>query len=70
MQNSFYVFFVFDRKLEAHIKMGNADSTNFRTIYQSWTQPELVPKVTDKPKFDVDYGFAEPNPVRGFYFNK
>ena len=50
--------------------MGNADSTNFRTIYQSWTQPELVPKVTDKPKFDVDYGFAEPNPVRGFYFNK
>jgi len=44
--------------------MGNADSTNFRTIYQSWTQPELVPKVTDKPKFDVDYGFSEANPVR------
>ncbi len=39
--------------------------TSLSTIFQSWTNPELVPKVTDKPKFDPDYGFAEPNPTRG-----
>lgn len=45
--------------------MGNADSTNYSTMYKSWVTPELVPKVTDKPKFDVDLGFEEPKPARG-----
>ncbi len=39
--------------------------TSLKTIFQSWTNPELVPKVTDKPRYDADYGFAEPNPIRG-----
>jgi hypothetical protein len=46
--------------------MGNADSTYYSTIVDAWKHPDLVPKVTDKPKFDPNYGFAEERTPRGF----
>lgn len=45
--------------------MGNADSTYYSTVFESWRTPELVPKVTDKPKHDPNYGFKETRTERG-----
>ena len=45
--------------------MGNADSQFFATVYESWTNPEVVPKPTDKPKFDSNYGFKSERTERG-----
>jgi len=45
--------------------MGNADSQFFATVYESWTNPEVVPKPTDKPKFDPNYGFKSERTERG-----
>jgi hypothetical protein len=45
--------------------MGNADSQFFSTVYESWTNPEVVPKSTDKPKFDPNYGFKSERTERG-----
>lgn len=47
--------------------MGNSDSTFFSTASESWSNPHLVPKVTDKPKNDPNYGFKEPRAERGIY---
>ena len=46
--------------------MGNADSTYFSTVIDSWKNPDLVPKVTDKPKHEPNYGFAESRAERGY----
>merc|ERR1712110_786096 len=39
-------------------------------MYKSWTQPDLEPKNEDKPKYEVDYGFSEPNQVRKIKTNE
>lgn len=49
-------------------KMGSADSTFYSTVIDSWRNPELMPKVTDKPRHDPNYGFQEQRTERGFLF--
>lgn len=45
--------------------MGAASSQHFSTIVESWSNPEGVPKVTDKPSNDPLYGFNKEREERG-----
>ena len=45
--------------------MGGAQSSYFNTITESWTNPDVVPKISDKPKHDSLYGFKSEREERG-----
>ena len=46
--------------------MGNADSTYFSTLAESWKTPHLVPDQLEQPKYEPNYGFAEERAPRGW----
>ncbi|CAF1032997.1 unnamed protein product [Brachionus calyciflorus] len=37
--------------------MGGSTSQYLSTVTESWSQPNVVPSVDDKPKHDAQYGF-------------
>ena len=45
--------------------MGASYGTLVSTIAESWTNPEVVPKPTDKPKHDLNMGFSNERTQRG-----
>ena len=45
--------------------MGASYGTLVSTVVESWTNPEVVPKPTDKPKHDTSMGFSNERTQRG-----
>ena len=48
--------------------MGASYGSLVSTNIESWTNPEVVPKMTDKPKHDANFGFSNERASRGFSF--
>ena len=68
LDNTIIALYKYDFFSVIFIRMGAADSTFFSTAIDSWRNPDLVPKVTDKPRHDPNYGFQEQRTERGFLF--
>jgi hypothetical protein len=48
--------------------MGASYGTLVSTVVESWTNPDVVPKTTDKPKHDPTFGFSNERTPRGFSY--
>jgi hypothetical protein len=48
--------------------MGASYGTLVSTVVESWTNPDVVPKTTDKPKHDPSFGFSNERTTRGFSY--
>ena len=44
--------------------MGSATSTYFSTLYEGWTNPEVMPSILEAPKHDPNYGYENPREER------
>ena len=45
--------------------MGGSTSQYLATVTESWSQPNVVPSIEDKPKHDALYGFQNEREPRG-----